>query len=113
VARAPAGSAADEAEDAQSDAPSPRRAVEWNHVKTNAAKAVQMPRENLKAPRPFESPAEVDKVADAMKNPTHRALVLFACKTGLRPQEWQALKWTDLDRATSASRSTERFKTGS
>jgi integrase len=45
---------------------------------------------------PFESWAEVYAVADAIAA-EYRSLVVFACATGLRAQEWLAIEWHDVD----------------
>ena len=73
--------------------------VEWQYVPTNAARAVTMPSLDGDSMHPFESWEEVFAVADAIGaiHPIYRALVIFACATGLRPQEWQPLEWDDLD----------------
>jgi len=47
---------------------------------------------------PFESWDEVFAVAGAAGR--YRPLVVFACATGLRPEEWSALQWRDVDRRT-------------
>jgi integrase len=75
------------------------KAVLWGYLQTNPAKAVQMPPEQPQAPQPFGSWDEVENVAAQLKSPTHRALVRFACATGLRPGEWQALRWSDIDKS--------------
>jgi len=46
---------------------------------------------------PFESWNEVFAVARAAGR--YGPLVVFACATGLRPEEWSALQWRDIDRA--------------
>jgi integrase len=73
--------------------------IEWHYLTTNAARAVTMPPLKGDAIRPFESWAEVQSVADAIGAPgtTLRALILFACATGMRQQEWQPLRWSDVD----------------
>ncbi len=43
-------------------------------------------------------------VASKMRKQRDRALVLFACASGLRPQEWQALQWRDVDQADGCLR---------
>jgi integrase len=73
------------------------RAVEWGYLNSNPASKVEMPKEPEYDARPFDSWAEVRKVSAAMKSPRNQALVLFACATGLRPQEWRALQWRDID----------------
>jgi len=45
--------------------------------------------------RPFRSLAEVDAVAEGAGD--YGALIRFACATGLRPEEWAALTWADVD----------------
>lgn len=46
--------------------------------------------------RPFESWAELEAVA--AKIDRYGPLVVFAAATGLRPGEWLALEWRDIDR---------------
>jgi integrase len=46
--------------------------------------------------RPFESWAELDIVA-ANLPPRYRPMMVFAAATGLRPAEWLALEWRDID----------------
>jgi integrase len=48
--------------------------------------------------RPFESWADLDAVA-AKLSPHFRQMVTFATATGLRPAEWLALEWRDIDLA--------------
>jgi integrase len=71
--------------------------VRWGYTAFNAAgpKAVQIPTAPPKEIRPFESWDEVERVV--AKAGVYGPLVIFACATGLRPQEWQALEWRDLD----------------
>ncbi len=71
--------------------------VRWGYVLFNAAgpHSVQMPVAPPKEIRPFESWAEVLAVGDHARD--YGPLVVFACATGLRPQEWQALEWRDID----------------
>ena len=74
------------------------RAVEWGYRRDNPATKVEMPKEPTYDAHPFESWDEARHVSSAFKSDRDRALVLFACATGLRPQEWQALRWSDIDR---------------
>jgi integrase len=52
--------------------------------------------------RPFESWEEVEKVAHATDKA--RALIIFACATGLRPEEWIGLRWDDIDLTSRSCR---------
>jgi integrase len=72
--------------------------LEAGLVGRNPAKAVRTPQPAPSDVRPFESWAEVRRVAAAMGNPTDAAIVLFAAATGLRPEEWIALEAGDVDR---------------
>jgi integrase len=75
------------------------RAVVWGMIDVNPAKlGVDNPSPRRREQRPFESWAELDTVAANL--PTrHRPMVIFAAATGLRPAEWVALEWRDLDLA--------------
>ena len=73
------------------------RAVVWGMIDVNPAKlGVDNPSPRRREQRPFESWAEIDAVA-ANLAPRYRPMVIFAAATGLRPAEWLALEWRDLD----------------
>jgi integrase len=73
------------------------QAVRWGYLPANPAGAglVRMPSTAPSDVRPLESWADVYAVADAAG--AYRPLVVFACATGLRPQEWRALAWSEVD----------------
>jgi integrase len=73
--------------------------VRWGYLPRNPAgpDAVRAPAPAATEVLPFESWAEVEATASAAG--TYRPLVVFACATGLRPQEWQVLEWRDFDMA--------------
>jgi integrase len=78
-----------------------RAGVQWDYLSRNPASAVKLPSPVPTIVTPFESWAEVIAVADAAATfggVPATALILFATATGLRPQEWQAIRWCDLDR---------------
>jgi integrase len=60
------------------------------------ALGVDNPSPRRREQRPFDSWAELDAVA-AHLSPRYRPMVIFAAATGLRPAEWLALEWRDLD----------------
>jgi integrase len=73
------------------------RAVVWGMIDVNPAKlGVDNPSPRRREQRPFESCAELDLVA-AHLSPRYRPMVIFAAATGLRPAEWVALEWRDID----------------
>jgi integrase len=73
------------------------RAVVWGMIDVNPAKlGVDNPSPRRREQRPFESWAELDAVA-ANLSPRYRPMVILAAASGLRPAEWLALEWRDLD----------------
>jgi hypothetical protein len=57
--------------------------------------AVRGPRQTKPDIRPFGSWTQVEAVAERAGD--YGALIRFACATGLRPEEWAALTWADVD----------------
>jgi integrase len=73
------------------------RAVVWGMINANPAKlGVDNPSPRRREQRLFESWAELDAVAVNL-SPRYRPMVIFAAATGLRPAEWLALEWRDID----------------
>lgn len=70
--------------------------VDWRYLDGNPAARVKAAGSRTDDKHPFESWAEVHAVADAIAA-AYRSLVIFACATGLRPQEWLAIEWRDVD----------------
>jgi integrase len=71
--------------------------VEWGYLDRNPARsrAVRGPRQGESDVRPFRSWSEVEIVAACAGD--YGPLIVFACATGLRPEEWIPLQWQDLD----------------
>ena len=73
------------------------RAAVWGMIDVNPAKlGVDNPSPRRREQRPFESWAELDALA-AHLSPRYRPMIIFAAATGLRPAEWLALEWRDID----------------
>ena len=74
------------------------RAVVWGMLDVNPAKqGVENPQRRRTEKRPFESWAELDTLAERL-GPRLGPMVIFAAATGMRPGEWVALEWRDVDR---------------
>jgi integrase len=73
------------------------RAVAWRMIDVNPAKqGVDNPQRRRTEKRPFESWAQLADVADELGD-IAGAMVIFAGATGLRPGEWIALEWRDIN----------------
>jgi integrase len=73
------------------------RAVAWRMLDVNPAKqGVDNPQRRRTEKRPFESWAQLADVANQLGEVAGR-MVIFAAATGLRPGEWIALEWRDID----------------
>jgi integrase len=73
------------------------RAVVWGMIDGNPPKlGVDNPSPRRREQRPFDSWAELGALAASL-SPRYRLMILFAAATGLRPAEWLALEWRDID----------------
>jgi integrase len=73
------------------------RAVAWRMIDVNPAKqGVDNPQRRRTEKRPFESWAQLADVASQLGE-IAGPMVIFAAATGLRPGEWIALEWRDID----------------
>jgi integrase len=63
----------------------------------NAATAVPNPKPPVREVKAFRSPDEVEVIASELAE-QFSAIPVFAAWTGLRPEEWIALEWGDVDR---------------
>ena len=72
-------------------------AVRWGHMTKNPAKlAGPNPQPKAEEIHPFTQ-AEIDLVAEEL-GPKYGPVVVFASETGMRPSEWLAIEWRDIDR---------------
>jgi integrase len=72
-------------------------AVDLGYIARNPARgrAVRAPKVPQSDVCPFESWEEVEKVAGHVGR--YGPIILWACATGMRPEEWAALRWCDID----------------
>lgn len=73
-----------------------KQAVKWEMIFRNPAAVVDLPRQARKEMRAMTLD-EASKFLDAVKDTRMSALFIFALTTGMRPQEYLALKWSDID----------------
>jgi len=74
------------------------RAVVWGMLDINPAKVgVDNPTPRRKEQHPFETWEELEALT-AELGTRYGPMILFAAATGLRPAEWVALEWRDIDR---------------
>ena len=73
-----------------------KQAVKWEMIFRNPAAVVDLPRQARKEMRAMTLD-EASKFFDAVKDTRMSALFIFALTTGMRPQEYLALKWSDID----------------
>jgi len=72
------------------------QAVKWDMLHRNPSSAVDLPRMVRKEMKAM-SPVEASRFLESVKGTRHYALFNFALTTGMRPQEYLALKWFDVD----------------
>jgi integrase len=86
-------------------------AVRWRYIDRNpAAEAGRNPQPRSKELQVLE-PEQVDAL-EAELGSMYGPLVVFACETGLRPEEWIALERRDIDRRDHAVAVQRKFANG-
>lgn len=74
-----------------------RQAVRWRLIPHNPASEVDLPkRKRVKEPTPVDLEMAAAFLARAREHP-HGAAVIFALSTGMRPGEYLAMAWSDID----------------
>lgn len=73
-----------------------KQAVRWHMLPRNPCEFVDLPRMARKEMRAL-SPEEASRFLEAAKTDRLGIVLAFALATGMRPEEYLALKWSDLD----------------
>jgi integrase len=74
-----------------------KQAIKWHMLARNPCKAVELPRATRREMLAF-SPEEAGRFLKAAKEDEQGIIFAFALATGMRPEEYLALKWsTDMD----------------
>lgn len=73
-----------------------KQAVKWNLLVRNPCEAVELPRMTRREMKAL-SPEQTARFLSASVDDDYHALFVFAITTGMRPEEYLSLKWTDLD----------------
>lgn len=72
------------------------KAVEWGIIVNNPCNLAELPRQNKKETNAF-SPNQALQFLKASLTDRHGLVFEFALSSGMRPEEYLALKWTDID----------------
>jgi integrase len=73
-----------------------KQAVKWQMLHSNPCDAVDLPKKQRAEMKAF-SPKQAALFLQAAKESKHYVLLTFALVTGMRPSEYLALRWSDLD----------------
>jgi integrase len=73
-----------------------KQATRWHMLSVNPCSAVELPRAAQREMQAF-SPDEATRFLTEAANDIHGIIFCFALATGMRPEEYLALKWSDID----------------
>lgn len=73
-----------------------KQAIKWHMLIYNPCEAVELPRIERREMKAF-APKEAERFLKAAKGNEHGVIFAFALATGMRPEEYLGLKWSDLD----------------
>lgn len=72
------------------------KAVEWGNIAVNPCDYAELPRSSRKETKAF-SPEQASQFLEFAKHNRHGLIFEFALITGMRPEEYLALQWKDID----------------
>ena len=73
-----------------------KQAVRWHMLPMNPAQNVELPKRRRREMKTL-SPDEVSAFLEAAKQDEHGLIFVFGLATGMRPEEYLALQWKDID----------------
>lgn len=73
-----------------------KQAVKWRMINQNPCELCELPRMEKKEMKCF-TPEETAKFLNCAKDNKHFTVFLLAIETGMRPEEYLALQWKDID----------------
>jgi integrase len=73
-----------------------KQAIRWHMLIHNPCEAVELPRSERREMKAF-SPEEAESFLKAAKENEQGVIFTFALATGMRPEEYLGLKWSDID----------------
>jgi integrase len=73
-----------------------KQAVKWDLLSRNPCESVELPRLARNEMQAF-SPEQAQKFLETAKDDKHGIVFAFALATGMRPEEYLSLKWSDVD----------------
>jgi integrase len=72
------------------------QAIKWQMLSVNPCDIADLPRQQKTEMKAF-SPEQVKRFLEAAKDNKHGLIFAFALASGMRPEEYLALKWSDID----------------
>ncbi len=79
-----------------------KQAIRWRMLTNNPCDAVGLPRAERREMKAL-TPQEADSFLRAAKANEHGVIFAFALATGMRPEEYLGLKWSDVDLETGTA----------
>ncbi|MCA1637507.1 MAG: glycoside hydrolase family 92 protein, partial [Acidobacteria bacterium] len=72
------------------------QAIKWQMLSVNPCSIADLPRQQKNEMKAF-SPEQAKRFLEAAKDSKHGLVFAFALASGMRPEEYLALKWSDID----------------
>lgn len=73
-----------------------KQAVKWGIIARNPCEYADLPKQQRKETKAF-SPSQANRFLEVARKTKHGIIFEFALMSGMRPEEYLALKWSDID----------------